>query len=197
MSPKSRLIGYIRVSTAEQKTDLQWDALRAAKCHKIYQDKVSGTRWSRKGLNQALEAVRPGDKLAIWRIDRLGRSISHILSVIDDLSERGSSVISLSENCDTATENGEMQAIFLAVVAHMEHRAIIRRTRAGVEAAARRGKPRGGRPKMTLDQISEAKSLMASGTMKASEVAKQYHVGRATLFRSVRGRAESGYMAGG
>ena len=72
MTAKPRLIGYIRVSTAEQNTDLQWDALRAANCHMIYQDKVSGTRWSRKGLNEALDQVRPGDKLAIWRIDRLG-----------------------------------------------------------------------------------------------------------------------------
>jgi DNA invertase Pin-like site-specific DNA recombinase len=186
MTAKPRLIGYIRVSTAEQNTDLQWDALKAANCHIIYQDKVSGTRWSRKGLNEALAQVRPGDKLAIWRIDRLGRSIGHILSVITELNERGAAVLSLSESCDTSTENGEMQAIFLAVVAHMEHRAIVKRTRAGVEAAARRGKHRGGRPKMTPAQIVEARSLMNGGTMIAEEIAKRYHVGRATLFRNVR-----------
>jgi DNA invertase Pin-like site-specific DNA recombinase len=186
MTAKPRLIGYIRVSNAEQNTDLQWDALKAANCHIIYQDKVSGTRWSRKGLNEALAQVRPGDKLAIWRIDRLGRSIGHILSVITELNERGAGVLSLSESCDTSTENGEMQAIFLAVVAHMEHRDIVKRTRAGVEAAARRGKHRGGRPKMTPAQIVEARSLMNGGTMIAEEIAKRYHVGRATLFRNVR-----------
>lgn len=186
MTAKPRLIGYVRVSTTDQNPDLQWDAMRAAHCHKVYQDKVSGLRWSRKGLDEALAAVRPGDKLAIWRIDRLGRSISHILSVITALSERGAAVVSLSENCDTSTENGEIQAIFLAVVAHMEYRAIVRRTQAGVEAAARRGKHRGGRPKMTAAQIAEAKSLMDGGTMIAKEVAKRYQVGRSTLFRNVR-----------
>ncbi|AUW58054.1 hypothetical protein C1T17_07970 [Sphingobium sp. SCG-1] len=191
MTAKTRLIGYIRVSTAEQNTDLQWDAMKAANCHKVFQDKVSGTRWSRKGLNEALDMVRPGDRLAVWRIDRLGRSIGHILSVITELNERGAGVLSLSETCDTATENGEMQAIFLAVVAHMEHRAIIKRTRAGVEAAAKRGRVRGGRPKMSPAEINEARSLMASGTMIASDVAKRYHVGRATLFRSVRGVART------
>lgn len=186
MTAKPRLIGYVRVSTAEQNTDLQWDAMKAAHCHIVFQDKVSGTRWSRAGLNEALAAVRPGDRLAIWRIDRLGRSIVPILSVITELNERGAGVLSLSENCDTATENGEMQAIFLAVVAHMEHRAIVRRTRAGVEAAARRGKLRGGRPKMSPAQISEAKSLMDGGTMNADDIARRYHVGRSTLFRNVR-----------
>ncbi|MCB4862999.1 recombinase family protein [Sphingobium sp. PNB] len=195
MTAKPRLIGYIRVSTAEQSTDLQWDALRAANCHKIYQDKVSGTRWTRKGLSEALEAVRPGDKLVIWRIDRLGRSLGHILSVIDDLGEQGSAVISLSENCDTSTENGEMQAIFLAVVAHMEYRAIVRRTRAGVEAAARRGKHRGGRPKMSPAQIAEAQILMKGGTMKASAVAKRYRVGRATLFRNLKRKVPTSLAA--
>ncbi len=170
MTEKPRLIGYIRVSTAEQNTDLQWDALRAAHCHSVYQDKVSGTRWSRQGLNAALAAVQPGDRLAIWRIDRLGRSIVPILSVITELNERGAGVLSLSESCDTATENGEMQAIFLAVVAHMEHRAIVRRTRAGVEAAARRGKRRGGRLKMSADQICEARSLMDGGMMNAGDI---------------------------
>lgn len=186
MPSKPRLIGYIRVSKAEQNTDLQWDALRAANCHKIFQDKISGTRWSRKGLDEAMRAVRPGDKLAIWRIDRLGRSIVPILTVITELNERGAAVLSLSESCDTSTENGEMQAIFLAVVAHMEHRAIVRRTRAGVEAAARRGKRRGGRPKMNAAQITEARALMMGGKMIAEDIAKRYHVGRATLFRNVR-----------
>lgn len=187
-----RLIGYARVSKSEQNTDLQMDALKAAGCHVVFQDKESGVRWTRKGLKDALAAVGAGDRLAIWRIDRLGRSIVPILTVIDELGDRGAGVISLSEGCDTSTENGEIQAIFLAVVAHMEHRAIVKRTRAGVEAAARRGRHRGGKSKMTSAQSREAAQLMAHET--AESVAARFNVGRATLFRHLK--AHRGAAAG-
>jgi len=186
MTKKPRLIGYVRVSRSKQNTDAQLDAMKAAGCQKMFQDKISGKRWQRKGLDAALAEIRPGDRLAVWRIDRLGRSIVPILTIIEELDEYGAAVISLSEACDTSTENGKIQAIFLAVVAHMEHSAIRKRTKAGVDAAALRGKSRGGRPKMTKSQVKDARQLMSSGRLSASATAARYNVGRATLFRHLR-----------
>lgn len=185
MTEKPHLIGYIRVSRSEQNIDLQTDAMKAAGCHKVFQDRISGTRWGRKGLDAALAEVRSGDQLAVWRIDRLGRSIVPILTIVEQLEARGSSVVSLSEGCDTGTDNGKIQCIFLAVVAQMEHNAIRRRTQAGVDAAKVRGKRRGGHPKMTARQASEARDMMRSGA-DAITTARRYGVGRATLFRHVR-----------
>lgn len=185
MPAKPRLIGYIRVSRSEQNIDLQADAMTAAGCDAVFQDRISGTRWGRKGLDAALAQVFPGDRLAVWRIDRLGRSIVPILTIVEQLEARGASVVSLTEGCDTGTDNGKIQCIFLAVVAQMEHNAIKRRTKAGVDAARDRGKRRGGRPKMTAFQVSEARGLMLAG-MNASIAAQRYSVGRATLFRHLR-----------
>lgn len=184
MTEKPRLIGYIRVSKSDQNLDLQADAMKAAGVDKVYQDKISGVRWGRKNLDAALAEIGPGEKLAVWRIDRLGRSIVPILTIVDQLEARNASVISLSESCDTATSNGKMQAIFLAVVAQMEWEGIRRRTQAGIDAAARRGKQRGGKPKMTAKQTAEARHLMRNG-MTADAVAAHYKIGRATLFRHV------------
>lgn len=186
MVEKQRLIGYIRVSRTEQNADLQRDAMQAAGVARVFEDKVSGIRWHRKGLKQALACIRRGDKLAVWRIDRLGRSIVPILTIIERLEKRGASVISLSEGVDTATDNGKLQSIFLAVVSQMEHAAIRRRTKAGVDAAKSRGKARGAKPKMTREQAAQAATLMRSG-MTAAAVAARYHIGRATLFRHLRG----------
>ena len=185
MPRNQRLIGYIRVSRSEQNVDLQRDAMQAAGVAKVFEDKVSGKRWRRKGLKQALASVRRGDKLAVWRIDRLGRSIVPILTIIERLDARGASVISLSEHVDTITENGQLQAIVLAFVAQLQHSAIRRRTKAGVDAAKRRGKRRGGKPKMTKHQAAQARALMRSG-VTAAAVAARFQVGRATVFRHLR-----------
>lgn len=185
MPPDQCLIGYIRVSRADQNLDLQRDAMKAAGCNEVFEDRISGTRWGRKGLDAALASLRPGDKLAVWRIDRLGRSIVPILTIVEQLEAKGSAVVSLSEGCDTSTDNGKIQCIFLAVVAQMEHHAIKRRTKAGVDAARTRGRRRGAPRKMDARQVSEARAMMKSGS-SATITARRYGVGRATLFRHVR-----------
>lgn len=186
MTDRQRFIGYIRVSRSKQKTDLQIDAMKAAGCDLVFQDKISGKKWRREGLDAALAELRPGDRLAVWRIDRLGRSIVPILTVVEQLADRGIPVVSLSEACDTSTENGMIQCMFLAVFAHMEHSAIRRRTQAGVDAAAQRGRRRGGKPKMTKAQAQSARELMRTGKHSAQSIAHRYSVGRATLFRHLR-----------
>ena len=181
----TRLIGYARVSTGDQNTDLQLDALRAAGCAAIYEDRISGMSRCRAGLDRALADVQAGDKLAVWRLDRLGRSIQHILSVITELGDRGASVVSLTEGFDTGTEAGELYSTILAMIAHVERRMIVARTRAGLQAAKERGKRLGPKPKLTPAQAAEARLMMRKGA-KAREVAAAYQVSRSTLFRHVQ-----------
>jgi DNA invertase Pin-like site-specific DNA recombinase len=148
----------------------------------IYEDRVSGVSKQRCGLDAALADISSGDKLMVWRLDRLGRSLSHVMALLGELEAKGASLVSLAENMDSGTESGELFATILAMIAHVERRMIVSRTRAGLQAAKDRGKVLGRRPKMTPDQIAEAKTLMVSG-LKAEAVAARYGVGRSTLFR--------------
>ena len=182
MPRKPRLIGYMRVSRSRQRTDRQLDSLTSAGCWRVYSDKASGKRCDRQGLAKALAVIRAGDKLTVDSIDRLGRGIVQILTIVEELEARGASLLSLSENCDTVTENGRIQAVFLAVIAEIEHVQITRRTRAGVQAAAARGRRRGGTAKMTKSDVSKAFVLMKHGET-ADLVAARFRVGRSTLFR--------------
>lgn len=186
MDMNSRLIGYARVSTTDQNSNLQIDALRGAGCAAVYEDRITGVAASRDGLDRALAAVGHGQKLVVWKLDRLGRSIPHIMSIVADLHDRGASLVSLTENFDTGTEAGELYSTILALFAHVERRMIAQRTRAGLEAARQRGVRLGGKPKMTAEQIMEARQMMKDRRMKAEAVAAQYGVGRATLFRSLK-----------
>lgn len=188
-SASPRLIGYMRVSTAEQNTALQQDALAGAGCAVIYEDRISGTSCARDGLDAAMADIRPGERLVVWRLDRLGRSIAHVMTIIAELDARGASLVSVAENLDTGTESGEMFATMLAMIAHVERRMIVSRTKAGLQAARSRGKRLGRKPKMNAEQISEARDLMRSGGMKAEAVAARYGVGRATVFRHCRDTA--------
>lgn len=186
MKNQFRLIGYARVSTADQNSDLQINALRDAGCATIHEDQITGVAATREGLDLALAAIRTGEKLVVWKLDRLGRSIPHVMAIIADLHERGASLISLTENFDTSTEAGELYSTILALFAHIERRMISQRTRAGLEAARQRGVRLGGKPKMSAPQVEEARSLMRDGKMKAEAVAAHYGVGRATLFRHMK-----------
>lgn len=178
-----RLVGYVRVSTCEQNTDLQYDALLRAGACVVYEDRVSGVSVQRNGLDAALADIGSGDKLLVWRLDRLGRSLSHVMALLGELETKGASLVSLAENMDSGTESGELFATILAMIAHVERRMIVSRTRAGLQAARDRGKILGAPRKMTADQVAEAKSLMKSG-LKAEAVAARYGVGRSTLFRN-------------
>lgn len=181
-----RLIGYVRVSTCEQNTNLQYDALLKAGCDPIFEDKITGVSMARDGLDRALKSIRPGDKLVVWRLDRLGRSIPHVMTIVAELADQGASLMSLGEGFDTGSEAGELYSTILAMIAHVERRMIAARTKAGLDAAKARGVQLGARPKMNRIEIAEASLLMRRG-IKASIIAARYKVGRATLFRHLQG----------
>jgi DNA invertase Pin-like site-specific DNA recombinase len=187
--PEGRLIGYVRVSTAEQNTDLQYDALVKAGCAVIYEDKITGVSRDRTGLDAAMLDINVGDKLVVWRLDRLGRSIPHIMTIVAELGERGASLYSIGEGFDTGNEAGELYSTILAMIAHVERRMIVSRTRAGLAAAKERGVKIGAPRKMTQDQVKAARIMMKRG-IKAHTIAFDFGIGRATLFRYLGGKIE-------
>ena len=186
-NPEGRLIGYVRVSTAEQNTDLQYDALVKAGCTAIYEDKITGVSRDRAGLDAAMLDINAGDKLVVWRLDRLGRSIPHIMSIVAELGDKGASLYSIGEGFDTGNEAGELYSTILAMIAHVERRMIVSRTRAGLAAAKERGVKIGAPRKMTQDQVKAARIMMKRG-IKAHTIAYDFGIGRATLFRYLGGK---------
>jgi DNA invertase Pin-like site-specific DNA recombinase len=153
------LIGYARVSTHDQTLNLQQDALEKAGCTKIFTDTASGAKTERKGLDQALTYVRKGDTLVVWRLDRLGRSLPHLITTMTDLEERGIGFKSLTENIDTTTSGGKLIFHIFGALAEFERNLIRERTQAGLTAAKARGK-KGGRPQaLTARQLGIAQDL--------------------------------------
>src|SRR3712207_5837489 len=140
------LIGYARVSTHDQTLALQKDALQKAGCKKIFSDQVSGTKTERKGLSEALSHLRTGDTLVVWRLDRLGRSLRHLIDTVTSLHEKGIGFKSLQENIDTTTSGGKLVFHIFGALAEFEREIIKERTRAGLESAKSRGRS-GGRPR--------------------------------------------------
>src|SRR3989441_2562990 len=139
-------IGYARVSTQDQTLNLQKDALEKIGCKEIFTDKISGAKSERKGLDQALSYVREGDTLVVWKLDRLGRSLKHLIETITTLNNRKIGFKSLTENIDTTTSGGKLIFHFFGALAEFERDLIRERTLAGLQAARARGR-RGGRPK--------------------------------------------------
>jgi len=176
------LIGYARVSTQDQSLDLQRDALIGANCGKIYEDKISGAQSERHGLELALEVLREGDTLIVWKLDRLGRSVKGLVNLVNDLSDRGVHFKSLTDNIDTGTPSGRFFFHVMASLAQMERELIIERTRAGLIAARRQGRVGGRKRIMTDSKIESAKKLLASG-ISPKEVAKNLGVSVPTLYR--------------
>src|SRR5215217_6283659 len=148
-------IGYARVSTHEQTLDLQRDALLKAGCEKIFTDTVSGTKAERKGLSEALSHLREGDTLVVWRLDRLGRSLRHLIDTITAIDERGVGFKSLTENIDTTTSGGKLVFHIFGALAEFEREIIRERTQAGLASARSRGKV-GGRPKAHSQRGADA-----------------------------------------
>jgi DNA invertase Pin-like site-specific DNA recombinase len=181
------LLGYARISTDQQDHALQLDALRAAGCDKVFVETGSGTRTDRPKLAKALEHVRQDDVLVVWRLDRLARSLRHLIDIADDLNRRGVALKSITENIDTTTPSGRFMFNILGALSSMEREIIVERTRAGLIAAAARGR-RGGRP-AALDEskIRAAKAMLASGSMSAIEVAQQLGCAPSTLYRHLPG----------
>lgn len=175
------LIGYARVSTTSQDDALQLDALDAAGCAKVFRDTASGKLDERPGLGQALDYLRADDTLVVWRLDRLGRSVQHLTATVAALGERGIQFRSLTEGIDTSTAAGKLVFHIFASLAEFERSLIVERTRAGLDAAAARGR-RGGRPAVLTDEKAEAaRGLIAAGK-SVTEAARVVGVSRATLY---------------
>lgn len=177
-------VGYARVSTGDQNLDLQRDALTAAGCDesKIFTDRLSGSKDDRPGLAQALEYVRAGDTLVVWRLDRLGRSLSHLIKVTTELEHRGIGFKSLQEGIDTTTSGGKLVFHIFGALAEFERSLIRERTNAGLKAARARGR-NGGRPKL-LDarKLAVAETLLRDPKLTVAEVAEQVGIARSTLY---------------
>ncbi|WP_323125885.1 recombinase family protein [Aliarcobacter cibarius] len=181
------LIGYMRVSTEEQTTSLQKDALLkyGVDERNIFADIVSGTSKNRDGLNAALEFLKTGDILVVWKLDRLGRSLAHLISIITSLKEKNIAFVSLTEGMDTTTASGELFFHIFGALAQFERSLIQQRVKAGLESAKLRGKS-GGRPKAIDDEKLKAiKEALASGMSKAA-ICRTFGVKRSTLIDSLR-----------
>jgi DNA invertase Pin-like site-specific DNA recombinase len=179
------LIGYARVSTTEQTLHLQQDALKKAACSKIFTDTASGAKTERKGLEQALTYVRKGDTLVVWRLDRLGRSLPHLITTMTALEERGIGFKSLTENIDTTTSGGKLIFHIFGALAEFERNLIRERTQAGLTAARARGKW-GGRPHaLTARQLGIARDLYEKHHPIA-EICRTLKISKATLYRSIK-----------
>jgi DNA invertase Pin-like site-specific DNA recombinase len=177
------LLGYARVSTAEQNLDLQRDALTAAGCYRIFADTGSGALTARPQLDKLLDHLRPGDTLVVWKLDRLGRSLRHLVDTVTALAERGVGFRSLQESIDTTTPGGKLVFHLFAALAEFERDIIRERTTAGLAAARARGRT-GGRPSvMTPEKIAVAQAMYASKEHSLAKIAATLGVSRATLYR--------------
>jgi len=178
------LLGYARVSTAEQEPALQRDALLAAGCARVWVDVASGSRDDRPQLAAVLEQLLSGDTLVVWRLDRLGRSLRHLIDTVTALDERGVGFRSLQESIDTTTSGGRLVFHLFGALAEFERDLIRDRTLAGLEAARQRD--RGGRPTaMTPAKQRQAERMYVDET-PVSEIAAVLGVGRATVYRSLK-----------
>jgi DNA invertase Pin-like site-specific DNA recombinase len=179
------LIGYARISTHDQTLALQQDALQKAGCDRIFTDTASGAKAVRIGLEEALNYVRKGDSLVVWRLDRLGRSLPHLITTLTDLEERGIGFKSLTENIDTTTSGGKLIFHIFGALAEFERNLIRERTTAGLAAAHARGR-RGGRPNALTDkQISIAQELYEK-RHPIAEICRTFRISRTTLYRHIK-----------
>ena len=192
------LIGYARVSTEDQRLDLQRDALAAAGCHRIFEDRASGARADRPGLTAALSHLRRGDTLVVWRLDRLGRTTHQLVGLLERFERDGIRFRSLQDGIDPASVMGRAMLQIGAVFAEMERNLLRERTRAGLAAARARGRLGGRKPRLSADGLDTARRLMADPTLSMEEVASRVGVGRTTLYRALgwAARAAAGATAG-
>ena len=176
------LIGYARVSTHDQNLDLQKDALKNAECEKIYVDKKTGSHINRDGLEKALEVLRAGDTLVVWRLDRLARSLKHLIELVTHLEERNIGFKSLTEAIDTTTSGGKLVFHIFGALAEFERSVIQDRTRAGLAAARARGRL-GGRPsKLSPKQRKHALKLYHKKKLPLKEICHLMGISKQTLY---------------
>jgi DNA invertase Pin-like site-specific DNA recombinase len=176
------LIGYARVSTQDQNLDFQREALSKAGCQRIFEDKMSGTRAERPGLAKALEMLREGDTLVVWKLDRLGRSVKQLVDLVGELHKKSIQFKSLTDSIDTGTASGRFFFHVMASLAEMERELTVERTRAGLEIARKLGRKGGRKRRMTESKIESAKKLLSNG-VPPKDVAKNLGVSVPTLYR--------------
>lgn len=176
------LIGYIRVSTIDQNSDLQRNALNSANCDHIFEDRISGKVANRPGLKRALKRINRGDTLVVWKLDRLGRSVKNLIALISELHERGAHFRSLTDSIDTSSAMGRFFFHVMSALAEMERELIVERTLAGLAAARAQGRI-GGRPKALTRQEREQISRLLIKGHSRRQLANLYGVGLSTLYR--------------
>src|ERR687886_1031807 len=179
------LVGYARVSTSEQILDLQKDALEQIGCAKIFSDVVSGAKAERTGLEEALEYVREGDTLVVWRLDRLGRSLKHLIDTITTLNNRKIGFKSIQENIDTTTSGGKLVFHIFGALAEFERDIIRERTQAGLIAARARGRRGGRRPTLKPKEIAIVRKLYEDRQTPVEDICRMFQISRMTLWRYV------------
>jgi DNA invertase Pin-like site-specific DNA recombinase len=177
------LVGYARVSTEDQNPDLQRRALKEAGCKKVFEEKASGAQRDRPQLTAALDYMREGDTLVVWKLDRLARSLKQLIETIETFDERGTHLLSLTEKIDTSTPSGRLVFHVFGALAEFERGLIRERTLAGLASARARGRV-GGRPKsLSETTLRAAKAMLQAGEMTVTEIAQQLDVSPSTLYR--------------
>ena len=192
----THLVGYARVSTLDQKTELQLDALKASGCGKFFVERASGAKEERPQLLAALDYLRSGDTLVVWKLDRLARSMKQLIETVDQLKARGIGFRSLTEAIDTTTAAGELFFHIFGALAQFERSIIRERTNGGLKAALARGRKGGRRPKVKADDIRAALTLLKDPEISVRNAAKRLGLSVSTLYRHAPGlRARVGEKA--
>lgn len=187
--------GYARVSTQDQNPGLQIDALKAAGCDRVFEEKASGAQRDRPQLLAALEYARAGDTIVVWKLDRLARSIRQLIETIEDLDRREISFKSLTEAIDTQTAGGKLVFHIFAGLAEFERSIIRERTVAGLASARARGRLGGRPPAVSAEDVAMARAMLADPSITVNQVAKTLGISPATLYRHLpggRGALEEG-----
>jgi DNA invertase Pin-like site-specific DNA recombinase len=180
-SPRAYKVGYARVSSSAQKLDAQFDALKQIGCHKVFADRVSGSKADRPGWEQLIAYVRPGDRVIVTELSRMSRSLLHLLDVVKTFEHQDIEIVSLREHIDTSTATSRGFLAMMGVIAQMERELKAERTAAGRAAAKARGLT-GGRPRTAPDKLEEARILYLHSDRTATEVSHTVGIGRRTLF---------------
>lgn len=187
----SSVLGYARVSKAEEQDPApQIEALHAAGCTRVYEERASGGRWDRPELHGLLDRLAPGDVLAVWKLDRLSRSLKDLLLILDKVEKAGAGFRSLTENIDSTTPSGRMMMQMLGSFAEFERAMVRERTQAGLRSARAQGRSGGRQPKLTPQQRTEVVAMLTAGR-SAADVARLFRVHRATISRVVSSAAQA------
>jgi DNA invertase Pin-like site-specific DNA recombinase len=179
-------VGYARVSTSEQSLDIQKDALKNSGCKKIFTDTISGAKTTRPGLDDALDYIREGDTLVVWKLDRLGRSTQHLIETVKLLGDRGIGFQSLQESIDTTTGTGRLVFHIFSALAEFERDLIRERTNAGLKAARARGRIGGRPPRLTKEKIADMITHHRQGTLSIDDLCKLFNISRPSFYNYIK-----------